>query len=295
MSDDTSTMSISDTQAQLFGEPSGNNATIETSGRVIRPLMALPSAIVNESKIEFYPDGFSVTAVDPANVAMVDMTAHTWAFDAFDVDEEFTIGVNYDRLTSQLANARMGKATDDDVAIEADGTRTLVTTEREYDRTTLTQTNEILNIDPDSVRQQPDIPDVRLPVEATVDVDALRDALNSVDRVSEHAVVADQGGELVIAGEGDSDEGHTGEFATVANFGDVIEVREDADEYDGGADSKFSLDYFQDMADGLKKAKVDEVTIAFGNGFPFRLEFERTIDKETAYEGMYLLAPRLES
>jgi len=291
----TKTMSINDTQAQLFGEPSGNNAMIETSGRVIRPMMSVPGVLVDESKVHFNRGEMSISAVDPANVGMVELTAHRTAFETFELgDEEFTTAVNYDRLESQLANARMGKATDDPVSLDVDGTRTLVTTEREYTLTTLTQTNEVLNIDPDSVRVEPEVPDIRLPCEATVDVEALTDALESVDRVSNHAIVRERNGELVITGEGDDDDEHTGEYGTVANFGDIVELR-DEEEFEGGESSRYSLDYFKDMAEGLKSAKADDVTLVWGDEFPIRLEFERTIDEETAYEGVYFLAPRIKT
>lgn len=286
-------MSISDTQSQLFGEPSGDNVTVETSGRVIRPLMALPDAVIDEARLTFDADGMTTTAVDPANVAQLRVTAHPEAFDDYTVSgDEVRTGVDFTRFTSQLANARMGKSTDDAVSLDIDSTRTLVTTEREYPLTTLTQTNEVLNIDPDSVREPPTVPDISLPVEATIDVQALIDALESIDRVSDHAAVVDRDGDLVLAGKGDSDDDHTGEYPTVANFGTVLS-RRSSTEYAGGAESVFSLDYFYDMAAGLKKAKIDEVTIAFGEEIPFRLEFERTIDGDVAYEGVYLLAPRI--
>lgn len=290
----TKTMSTQDTQAQLFGEPSGNNVTIETSGRTIRPLMSIPSALVDEAKVRFEAGGMSVRAVDPANVGMVDVTAHPSAFEEFDLgDEEFVAGMNLDKFESQLANARMGKATDDPVSLDIDGTRSLVTTEREYTLTTLTQTNEVLNIDPDSVRMEPELPDLVTPCEATIDVQALTDALDSVNRVSDHAIVRERDGELVIAGEGDSDD-RTGEYGTVANFGEIVEIR-DEESFNGGEWSRFSLDYFRDMAEGMKSAKVDDATLVWGREYPIRLEFERTIDEEVAYEGRYMLAPRIES
>jgi len=49
------------------------------------------------------------------------------------------------------------------------------------------------------------------------------------------------------------------------------------------------------MAEGLKSAKVDDVTLVWGEEFPIRLEFERTIDEEVAYEGCYMLAPRIQT
>ncbi|MFW6382887.1 MAG: hypothetical protein ACOCZD_02485 [Haloferacaceae archaeon] len=147
--------STTETQAHLFGEPSGNSATIETSGRVIRPFVSIPDAIVDETRIHVGSGEMSVRA-----------------------------------------------------------------------------------------------------------------------------------------GEGGED--NTGEYGTVANFGEVVDVR-DEDVFDGGETSKFSLDYLRDMADGLVDGKVEKVTLAFGEAMPMKLEFERTIDGEVAYKGTYLVAPRIES
>lgn len=152
----------------------------------------------------------------------------------------------------------MGKVTDDPASLDIDGTRSLVTTEREYTLTTLTQTNEVLNIDPDSTRQELEIPSIATPCEAAVDVEALTDALDSVNRISNHAIVRERDSELVIAGEGGDD--HTGKYGIVANFGEIVGLR-DEESFDGGEWSRFSLDYLRDMADGLKSGKVDDVTL----------------------------------
>jgi len=113
-----------------------------------------------------------------------------------------------------------------------------------------------------------------------------------VNRVSDQAIVYESDGELVVAGKGGDD--HTGEYGTVANFGEIVELR-DEESFEGGESSRFSIDYLQDMADGLKPGKVDDVTLVWSNEFPIRLEFERTIDEEIAYEGEYFLVPRIES
>jgi proliferating cell nuclear antigen len=247
--------------------------------------------VVDESRVHFEAGGVSISAVDPANVGMLKLTAHPSAFETFELGTDaFEAGIIYDRLESQLANARMGKATDDPVSLDIDGTRTLVTTEREYTLTTLTQTNEVLNIDPDSVREEPEVPNLSLPCEATVDVQALNDAVESVNRVSDYAVIRERDGEFVIAGEGGDD--HTGEYGTVANFGEIIEIR-DEEAFEHDEESMFSLSYLRNMAAGLKSAKVDDVTLVWGQKFPLLLEFERTIDEKTAYEGVYLIAPRV--
>lgn len=285
-------MSVNDTQQQLFGAPSGNNVEIATSGREIRPLMSIPAALVDEARLRFDQDALRIRAVDPANVGMVELKAHAEAFEAYGLsDEEFAAGVNLGLLQKQLRNARMGKSTDDPIQLDVDGTRTLVTTEREYDLTTLTQTNEVLNIDPGAIREDPELPGLSLPCEATIDVPAFADAVESVNRVSDHLVVTERDDELVLAGRGGDD--NTGEYGTVANFGDVVEVRDD-EEYEGGEVSVLSLDYVRNYAEALKDGKVDDVTLAWGQELPVRMEFERTQDEETLYEGQFFQAPRID-
>lgn len=288
------TMSTSDTQSHLFGDPSGNSIDIETSGRVIRPLFNVPAAIVGEAKLTFDEDGLHTSAVDPSNVALVELDVNPEAFENYDLaDEGFTTGVNLSRVRRQLKRARMGKTTDDAVTMDVDGTRVLVTTERDYEHTTLTQTNEVLTIDPDALREEPGVPDLNLSWEATIDVQAFGDAVSDIDTVSDHVEVLERNGHLVMAGDDGSD--RTGEYATVADFGAIAEEY-DSDYADGGEHSTFTLDYLTDMADGLKKAKIDELTLRWGDKLPIFLSFARhTDDGEIAYEGRYMMAPRIRS
>lgn len=88
----------------------------------------------------------------------------------------------------------MGRATNDPASVNIDETRLLVTTEREYTLTTLTQTNEVLNIDSGLIQNEPEIQSIATPCEATVCVQALTDALDSVNRVSDHTIVRESDG-----------------------------------------------------------------------------------------------------
>lgn len=277
-------------QSRFFSEPSGTSIEIETSGRTIRPLVAMPATIVDEAQLTFDEEGLYTAAVDPANVAMVEIQASPTAFEAYDVlgADELTIGANLGKLQSALSDARLGKRTDDPVSLDIDETRTLVETEREYDHTTLSKTDERLNIDPDAIRQRPETPNLELSYTATVGVDAFCDAIGYIG--TDYGRIFERDGDLVIAGERDPDEDGS-DYATVVEMASVAEPEND--DPTEGAFSLFSMSYLRDMADGLDDGKVTSLTVRWGQEFPLFLEFERAEDDELLYDGRYMLAPRI--
>lgn len=283
--------STSNIQSTIFGEPSGETVSIDTEGRTIRPAMHILSVLADETRLRFDRSGLHVAHVDPANVGLLQFDAYPEAFDAYDLnaDGELVVGIALKRLRKKLRHARMGKRTSDPVSIEFDETRTLLELTREYDTTTVTQTDEVLNIDPDSVRSKTDPPSMDLPWSATVDVDAFNDVTKTIDQSSDHIDVIGRDGRLLLAG--DSADA-TGEYATVADFGPV-------DDLDGEAGddvlSKLSLDYILDIAKALKKGKATDLQLRWGDEFPVMLDFERVADETTLYDGRFMVAPRIQS
>lgn len=277
-------MSTEKEQASLVGGPSGESVGIETSGRVIKPLLEPLTALVDEAKLRFDADGLHVRAVDAANVSMVDLHAHRQAFETYDLraDDELLVGLNLSALESDLSKARIGVTTDDAVWLDVDGTRVRTRIEREYGGTTLTQTAESLTLDPDSIRQEPDLPDLNTTHETTVSPRAFAAAVNHVGgRGEAHLLVRD--GRLVMAG---GTEDPTGEYAATATFdsgvsGDDIEA------------TAYSNDYVLDIAESIADAKADDVTIRWAEEFPMIAEFARTDGEDTLYEGHMMLAPRI--
>ncbi|RLM89582.1 hypothetical protein D3D02_06785 [Halobellus sp. Atlit-38R] len=283
-------MSGSTSQTRFFSEPSGESVEIETSGRTIRPLMALPTVLVDEAKLRFDAGGLHTTAVDPANVGMVGINAKPAAFEGYHVDgaDDVLIGANLTRLKSSLSDARLGKSTDDPVELDIDATRTLVSIDREYDVTTLSRTDELLNIEPESIRQEPDIPNLELSYRAELDVEAFCDAVDYIP--TDHVELGEFDGHLILKGDADGDEMTR---STRIDVGDVAEpITETPTE---NASSIYSMDYLRDMAKGLKKAKVTSLSVRWGEEFPLMLDFQRCDDETVLYEGRYMLAPRIQS
>lgn len=286
-------MSTQNTQMQLLGGPSGESATITTSGRTIRPALALPNALIDECKLNFTPDGLHIQAVDPSNVALITLDIHADAFEDYQVDAEddVLVGVNLTALTSKLANARLGKRTDDPVRLDVDETRTVVEIERDYTNTSARYADEQLNIDPDSIREEPEIPDLGLPATATLDVDAFQDAVDHLTADKYYVTFRDRGNDLVLTTNAHDDS--PSEYGSAVEFTDVLDIDEDVP--DGDLVSLFSGDYLEKITRALKSGKVDTVDVRFGEEFPTKIAFSREEDDTTLYEGEYMLAPRISS
>lgn len=285
-------MSIENAQASIIGEPSGDAVTIETNGRVLKPLLALPNALVDEFRLQVREDGLHIATVDPANVGMLVLDVHAAAFDhyAVDADEMFRIGMPLGNLRSALRDARMGKRTADDVALRLDASHSSVTIERDYGETAVKRTDEFLNIDPASVREEPDMPDLAFDWRAGVDVDALRDAVNHIASMHDHVRLSRSGDDMIAGGKVKDEDAVE---ASRATFKDVVEPVGDGGNDD--AESLYSIDYLTDFVDALKKAKVDDVEVVWAGEYPIKLRFQRSDDETVLYEGRFMMAPRIQS
>lgn len=281
---------MSTVQASIFGDTNHSDvADIQTNGRIIRPLLELPEALVDELKLHVDDDGLRTTAADPANVGMVHVHAYPAAFDTYDVDTETVLGVNNLRLKDRVDRARMRKHDPDPVTLDLDERRALVTTEREYTDTTVRQTDELQLIDADTIRNEPDPPDLDHDYQATVDVDAFTDTIHNLDAGGSDITIAEEDGALTLTVDDDDSK-------ALADFGHVAEP---TGAPNPGASTRLSPDYLTDVATALDNVKVDDITVRWREEYPLAIEFKRTIetdngDATVAYDGKFLVAPRLE-
>src|SRR6056297_3671858 len=181
------------------------------------------SVLVDECKIRLNEEELSIRAVDPANVGMVDLTLEAAAFESYEADGG-VIGVNLARLEDIAGMANSG----DLIHLELDEeTRKL---HIQIDGLSYT----LALIDPDSIRQEPDIPDLDLAAEIVVEGADIDRAVTAADMVSDHiALGVDPDAEFFyVDAEGDTDDVHF-ELDTADLIG--LQV--------GDAHSLFSLDY----------------------------------------------------
>ncbi len=240
------------------------------SASTLRDALDSVSVLVDECKIRLNEEDLSIRAVDPANVGMVDLTLDAAAFESYEADGG-VIGVNLGRLEDIAGMANSG----DLVHLELDEETRKLHIEMEGLSYTLAL------IDPDSIRQEPDIPELDLPASIVVEGAQLDRGIKAADMVSDHiALRVDEAEEaFYIEAQGDTDD-----VDLKLERDDLIDLTA------GPANSLFSLDYLKDMNKAIPKDT--EVTIDLGEEFPVKLHYEFA---EGLGHVTYMLAPRIQS
>ncbi|MFC7167272.1 DNA polymerase sliding clamp [Halospeciosus flavus] len=240
------------------------------SADTLRTTLDSVSVLVDECKIHLNEDGLAIRAVDPANVGMVDLELSADAFESYEADGGL-IGVNLSRLEDIAGMADAGQL----VHLELDEeTRKLHIRIDGLEYT-------LALIDPDSIRQEPDLPDLDLSAHVVVEGADIHRAVKAADMVSDHiALGVDETEEtFYVDAEGDTDDVH-------------LELgREDLIDLEvGPAHSLFSLDYLKDMNKAIPKDA--EVRMELGEEFPVKMHFDIAEGQGTV---TFMLAPRIQS
>ncbi|AFH22107.1 PCNA-like protein [environmental Halophage eHP-16] len=229
--------------------------------------------IVDESKLRFDETGLQSRAVDPANVAMADVTVPDAAFKRLNVgDDETTLGINLETLADVLGMAESG---DDLIARLNAETKKL---ELSFPNTGLEYTCAL--IDPDAIRQEPDIPDLDLGGEFVVPGRAIDRGLSAADLVSDHIRfegVADD--TLRLSADGDTD---TVDLVIDDTLIDGELTSDDQTE------SLFSLEYLNDITRPIGSDTA--VTVDLGSEMPVKLHFGMGDDINVSA----MVAPRIQ-
>ncbi|AKH98532.1 DNA polymerase sliding clamp [Halanaeroarchaeum sulfurireducens] len=240
------------------------------SADTLRTTLDSVSVLVDECKIHLNEEGLAIRAVDPANVGMVDLELDAAAFESYEADGGL-IGVSLARLEDIAGMADAGQL----VQLELDEeTRKL---HIQIDGLEYT----LALIDPDSIRQEPDLPDLDLPARIVIEGADIDRAVRAADMVSDHiALGVDEGDEqFYVDAEGDTDDVHL-----ELGRADLIDLEA------GDAHSLFSLDYLKDMNKAIPKD--GEVAVDLGEEFPVKMHFEIA---EGLGQVTFMLAPRIQS
>jgi len=245
--------------------------SISTQTDTLASFIDAAHALVDEAKIHATGDGLQITATDPANVAMVDESLSSDAFESYSVESDTVLGVNLNRLADIL-----GMADGDDVWHIHEQDRKIIMQSGGLEYTMAT-------IDPDSIRQEPDIPDLDLPVTAHIEWRQMDRALRAADMVSDHVSVASPEGSdgLVVRAEGDTDD--VREEIPASDLGDGTEIPTNTE-----VESLFSLDYLKDINAPIPGDS--SVEIRLGHEMPLKMHWG---DDSMSVTNM--LAPRIQS
>lgn len=227
--------------------------------------------LVDECRLHVSNNGITATAVDQANVGMVDVTIDAAAFESFEGDayllgfpvSRFTDAVETLSRSDELIYGRLDEETRA-LELESDG---------------LSFTLSL--IDANSVRREPDLPDLTLPTNVTMNGAQLQRIITASNMVSDHVALGSQENvdEFYGFAKGDADE---------------VKITLGDNDYEsaviGDAHSLFSLDYLTDMVKTIPRDAF--VTVQVGDEFPLIAEYG---DENSGFSIKYVLAPRIQS
>lgn len=80
------------------------------SPKIFSDIVSIISELVTEVRLKVTKEGLSLTAIDPANVAMVYFKIPSDLFATFEIDKDETLGVNLENLRAVLRRCQMGSS-----------------------------------------------------------------------------------------------------------------------------------------------------------------------------------------
>jgi len=235
---------------------------------VLREVVDVVSPLVEEVKVGIGKDGISIRAVDPAHVAMVDLSLDKKAFEEYKADEG-ELGLDIDKIKDVLKLARANEIIS--IKHDEDKNKLIMSVGNVTRRMSLVDTAGM---------SDPKVPNLNLPAKVIIKTDELRQGIRASESVSDHLALAASPDGFEINSEGDTD---SVDLKLPKDLLDELSCKE-------SVRSLFPLDYFSNMIKAITSA--DAVTIKLGNDYPVNVEFE--IAKGNG-EVRYLLAPRIES
>ena len=136
-------------------------------------------------------------------------------------------------------------------------------------------------IDPDSIRQEPELPALELPMYAKMKAKELKQGLTAADMVSDHVQLQAKpnSNHFTLNAEGDTD-----------SISKEFESDRDLALYEPGkANSLFSLEYLKDIAKPITKQTI--VSMELGEEFPVILSHDFAGNNGTCVN---MIAPRIQ-
>ncbi|WP_256403268.1 hypothetical protein [Halorubrum salinum] len=258
-----------------------DNMTVIIRAEVLQQVIDQLLTVVDEAIFRIGHDGLSVAAVDPANVAMVDLEVEEGAFESVG-DGMFPIGINIQKLDDYVD----GASGSDQVKLSYSPEKRSI----EIEHTNVEV--EMAGIDPDAIRQEPEIPEIDHRAEFEVDAKVFRDAVENADLVTDHVrFEADVDAEaLAVSGEGDIDE-----IRTVIESDDLLDAN-----FSERVESLFSVAYLIGGSKGGSKYKGMLKPLSSGTELAGKLDDEMPVFLTYEFADGFgnvqmMLAPRVEN
>lgn len=268
-------MTISESNADVI-------ATLSTE--TLRRSIDAIDAIADECILDF-EGGLTSAVADPANVALGELTLSRGAF--HELEGNGRIGANVCDLKNFLSPGVGSRFTDEHYGTDPLGETTTLMVDCDRRRVSLESgAYSYLNsaIDPESVRQEPDLPNMDLPLCVEIDAPVLQAATDYIDGFADRMLVRfdHDPWTLTLSGEGKVDEGAV---RLAHNDGDGVTIHEPGD-----AHSLLSTDYARNITRAIPKD--ERVMVYAGEEFPVTYQYTFANGTGTVE---YMQAPRIAS
>jgi DNA polymerase III sliding clamp (beta) subunit (PCNA family) len=242
----------------------------------LRQYLDVCATVLDEAVINVSTDGLRTAGVDPANVAMADVTLDAAAFESLDVDaspdDPVQMGVPLAPLDDTLGLASSG----DLVELELQDDGRLWVRVGNLERT-------LALIDIDAIRAQPDMPEVDYSASFTFEGRVINRATKAADMVGDR-ITFEAGPESLVA----SAEGDTDDVELRLGEDDLEAAHVAADAH--GESVLLSLDYLKSLKPPVPSDAAVSLTVK--DDHPIKLRYQFAEGKGSVE---HMVAPRIQS
>ena len=232
--------------------------------KIFSEIVGIISEMVLEVRIKVNNKGLSITAIDPANVAMILFKLPADAFSELEVEKEEILGVSLDNLKAVLRRVKAGSV----LVMEKEENMLKIIIQ---DKIRKEFSLALIDVEGD---EKP-IPNLNFVSKIEMTSVDFSEAIEDCNVVADSCSFISAPDNFVIQGKGNLN-------SFKSEFSDEVNIQ--AEE----ASSKYSLEYLQKMIKGTKL--TDKVVLNFGNDYPLKLEFNTP-----KVSLSFILAPRVET
>ena len=232
--------------------------------KIFSEIIGIISEMVLEVRIKVDNEGLSISAIDPANVAMILFKLPADAFSELEVEKEEILGVSLDNLKAVLRRVKAGSV----LVMEKEENMLKIIIQ---DKIRKEFSLALIDVEGD---EKP-IPNLNFVSKIEMTSVDFSEAIEDCNVVADSCSFISAPDNFVIQGKGNLN-------SFKSEFSDEVNIQ--AEE----ASSKYSLEYLQKMIKGTKL--TDKVVLNFGNDYPLKLEFNTP-----KVSLSFILAPRVET
>jgi len=233
------------------------------SPKLLSDIVSIISELVNEVRLRVSKDGMSVTAIDPANVAMIYFKIPSDLFSQFELEKEEVLGVNLENFKAVLRRCQLGSS----LTIAREENRLKLGIQ---DRIKRDFSLALLDIE----GEDKEMPKWEFKSVIKMDSEAFVEVIEDCGVVSDACTFISEPTKFIVEAAGLNS-------ARIEFTSDEVEI------YSDNSVARFSLEYLNKFVKGAKISS--RVTISFSDNHPMRIDFPTGNVMLS-----FVLAPRIE-